>query len=36
LKKASAVDAVFEKIAINEFFQDFPLSCGLLSQSILL
>src|SRR5580698_1942474 len=35
LKKASAVDAVFEKIAINEFFHDFPLSCDLLSQSIL-
>ncbi len=31
LQKASAVDTVFEKIAINEFFQDGPLSGGLLS-----
>src|ERR1700693_6504842 len=29
LKKASAVDAVLEKIAVNKFFHSSPLSCGL-------
>src|SRR3984893_12512844 len=33
LQKASAVDAVLEKIAVNEFFQSCPFSCGLPSSS---